>query len=56
MDEAETLCDRLVVINRGQIIAQGTPDEIRGGHRFAAADLARRRPLGHPGRLLRELT
>jgi ABC-2 type transport system ATP-binding protein len=33
MDEAETLCDRLVVINRGQIIAEGTPEAIRGGHR-----------------------
>ena len=33
MDEAETLCDRLVVINRGRIIAEGTPEAIRGGHR-----------------------
>ena len=33
MDEAESLCDRLVVVNRGRIVAAGTPDEIRGDHR-----------------------
>jgi ABC-2 type transport system ATP-binding protein len=33
MDEAETLCDRLVVINHGRIVAEGTPEAIRSGHR-----------------------
>ncbi len=33
MDEAEALCDRVVVINRGRIVAAGTPDEIRGAER-----------------------
>jgi ABC-2 type transport system ATP-binding protein len=33
MDEAETLCDRLAVINHGRIVAEGTPDEVRGVHR-----------------------
>ncbi|HXV92496.1 MAG TPA: ABC transporter ATP-binding protein [Pseudonocardia sp.] len=33
MDEAETLCDRLVVIDRGRAVASGTPDEVRGPHR-----------------------
>jgi ABC-2 type transport system ATP-binding protein len=28
MDEAQTLCDRLAVIDDGHLIAQGTPDEI----------------------------
>jgi ABC-2 type transport system ATP-binding protein len=32
MDEAETLCDRLVVIDRGQVVAQGSPREVRGEH------------------------
>ena len=33
MDEAEMLCDRLVVIDRGRVVATGTPDAVRGGHR-----------------------
>ncbi len=28
MDEAEVLCDRLVIIDRGSVIAQGSPDEL----------------------------
>lgn len=31
MDEAERLCDRLVVIDQGQIIAEGSPAELSGG-------------------------
>ena len=33
MDEAEALCDRIAVIARGRIVAEGTPDDVRGGHR-----------------------
>jgi ABC-2 type transport system ATP-binding protein len=33
MDEAETLCDRLVVVDSGRLVAEGTPDEIRGTRR-----------------------
>ena len=29
MEEAENICDRIVMINKGKIIATGTPDEIR---------------------------
>jgi ABC-2 type transport system ATP-binding protein len=32
MDEAETLCDRLAVINHGRVIAEGTPQAVRGDH------------------------
>ncbi len=28
MDEAEHLCDRLIVVNRGEVIAEGTPQEL----------------------------
>jgi ABC-2 type transport system ATP-binding protein len=33
MDEAEALCDRIAVIARGRIVAQGAPDDVRGAHR-----------------------
>ena len=33
MDEAETLCDRLVVIDHGRVVAEGTPEQLRAGHR-----------------------
>lgn len=29
MEEAEFLCDRIVMINKGKVIAQGTPQELR---------------------------
>ena len=35
MDEAEKLCDRLAIIDHGQVIAEGTPEELisrLGGH------------------------
>ena len=32
MDEAETLCDRLVVIDRGTVVAGGTPQELIEAH------------------------
>ncbi|MDX6562158.1 MAG: lipooligosaccharide transport system ATP-binding protein, partial [Gaiellales bacterium] len=32
MDEAEQLCDRLVVMDHGQIVAHGSPRELIGAH------------------------
>jgi ABC-2 type transport system ATP-binding protein len=32
MDEAERLCDRLVVIDDGLVVADGTPQAVRGEH------------------------
>lgn len=29
MEEAETLCDRIILIDRGKIVAQGTPNELK---------------------------
>ena len=28
MEEAENICDKIVMINKGKVIAQGTPTEI----------------------------
>lgn len=32
LPEAEELCDRMVILNHGQIVTQGTPTEIRGDY------------------------
>lgn len=29
MEEAEFLCDRIIMIHKGKIIAQGTPNELK---------------------------
>ncbi len=39
MDEAQNLADRVAVINRGRIVAEGTPDTLGGRH--AAASVIR---------------
>jgi len=33
MDEAEAMCDRVVVVAGGRVVAEGTPDQVRGEHR-----------------------
>ena len=38
MDEAQNLADRLAVIDRGKIVAEGTPDTI-GGRRSAGTTI-----------------
>lgn len=39
LSEVEMLCDRVVIVNRGRVIAAGAPDDLRGStrHRFTAA-------------------
>ena len=32
LPEAEELCDRMVIINKGKIVAHGTPEEIKHGY------------------------
>ncbi|GAA3795539.1 ABC transporter ATP-binding protein [Sphaerisporangium flaviroseum] len=38
MDEAEALCDRLAIIDRGRVIAEGTPGELITKGRSASLD------------------
>ena len=33
LDEAEALCDRVVVVAAGRVVAEGAPEHVRGGHR-----------------------
>jgi ABC-2 type transport system ATP-binding protein len=49
MDEADKLCDTIAIIDHGQIIVQGTPDELKssvGGDTivfsFVSSDVARK--------------
>ncbi len=36
LPEVEAVCDRAIVISRGRIVAQGTPDELRSSRRMQA--------------------
>jgi ABC-2 type transport system ATP-binding protein len=49
MDEAEHLADRIVVLARGEIVAEGTPGSLGGRDREAAV-IAFTAPPGLPGR------
>jgi ABC-2 type transport system ATP-binding protein len=54
LEEADALADRVVVVNRGEVVASGTPDEIKarvGGKRvrFRAPGLERAALSGLPG-------
>ena len=32
LEEAERLCDRVIILDRGRILAEGTPEELRAQH------------------------
>jgi ABC-2 type transport system ATP-binding protein len=32
LSEVELVCDRVVILSRGRIVAQGRPDELTAGH------------------------
>jgi ABC-2 type transport system ATP-binding protein len=59
LSEAEQVCDRVVIINKGQVVAQGTPDKLRkqlqqGDHIYvhiagAGANTTRKLLEGLPG-------
>ncbi|HEV3309191.1 MAG TPA: ABC transporter ATP-binding protein [Chloroflexota bacterium] len=34
MHEADTLCDRLAIVDKGRIVVEGTPDELKEAHRL----------------------
>ncbi len=46
MEEVEQLCDRIVIITAGRVVAEGTPDAVRGDHRtLESAYLALTAPM-----------
>jgi ABC-2 type transport system ATP-binding protein len=46
MDEAEHLCDRVAIMDHGQVIARGTPDEL-----MATVSMPPREPRVHAATL-----
>lgn len=49
MQEADQLCDRIAIINRGQLVAEGTPGEIkRVFSRTTVVEILLREPIADP--------
>ena len=53
MDEAEGLCDRLAIVDRGKVVALGTPQELK--HRAMGGDVVEAEFSSLPGLALRAL-
>ncbi len=51
LEEADQLCDRIAIIDDGQIVAEGTPTQLKAemGHDVVSVSLGWRRPRGHGG-------
>jgi len=49
LDEADTMCDRIAIIDHGKIAATGTPSELKDR---VGGDVVTVKPLGPPGSLL----
>ena len=45
MEEADSLCNRLVIINRGKKIAEGTPEELKSKYAYDVIELVTKAPI-----------
>ncbi|MFI1538048.1 ABC transporter ATP-binding protein [Streptomyces anandii] len=52
LEEADRLAERVAIVDRGQIVVEGTPDALKGELRGDAVHLELREPLGEGGRTL----
>ena len=53
MDEAERLCDRVVILDHGRILAEGTPRQLARVRPRGGGGAGHRRGAGGPGRAAR---
>ena len=44
LDEADALCDRIAIMDHGQVVAEGTPDELKREISGDVVTVGRRRP------------
>ena len=45
MEEADSLCNRLVIINRGKKIAEGSPEELKSKYAYDVIELVTKAPI-----------
>ncbi|MFG2647632.1 ABC transporter ATP-binding protein [Streptomyces sp. NPDC048436] len=52
LEEADRLAERIAIVDRGHVVAEGTPDGLKGELRGDAVHLELREPVGAAGRTL----
>ncbi|MPY50196.1 ATP-binding cassette domain-containing protein [Streptomyces acidicola] len=52
LEEADRLAERIAIVDRGRVVVEGTPDELKGELRGDAVHMELREPIGEAGRTL----
>ncbi|MPY59749.1 ATP-binding cassette domain-containing protein [Streptomyces spongiae] len=50
LEEADRLAERIAIVDRGRVVVEGTPDELKGELRGDAVHVELREPVGEAGR------